>query len=47
MGSTRASATEAVRFDLAHRFANDVEQAGWVLTVGKGFVFSTVGRRAL
>lgn len=47
LGATRASATEAVRFDLAHRFANDVEQAGWVLTVGKGFVFSTVGRRAL
>jgi hypothetical protein len=36
-----------VRFDLAHRFANDVEDAGWVLVVGKGFVFSTVGKRAL
>ena len=47
LGSSRASANEAVRFDLAHRFANDVEKAGWVLVVGKGFVFSTVGRRAL
>ncbi len=47
LGSSRASATEAVRFDLAHRFANDVEDAGWVLVVGKGFVFSTVGKRAL
>jgi hypothetical protein len=47
LGSSRASANEALRFDLAHRFANDVEDAGWVLTVGKGFVFSTVGKRAL
>ena len=47
LGSSRASANEAARIDLAHRFANDVEKAGWVLVVGKGFVFSTVGKRAL
>jgi hypothetical protein len=40
LGASRASDTEALRFDLARRFANDVEEAGWVVTVGKGFVFS-------
>jgi hypothetical protein len=47
MGASRASDTEALRFDLARRFGNDAQEAGWVVTVGKGFVFSTVGRRAL
>ena len=47
LGASRASDTEALRFDLARRFANDAEEAGWVVTVGKGFVFSTVGKRAL
>jgi hypothetical protein len=47
LGASRASDTEALRFDLARRFANDAQEAGWVLTVGKGFVFSTVGKRAL
>jgi outer membrane translocation and assembly module TamA len=37
----------ASRFDLARRFANDAQKAGWVVTVGKGFVFSPVGRRPL
>ncbi len=45
LGATRASATDALRFDLAYRFENDAQGAGWVLTVGKGFVFSTVGKR--
>jgi hypothetical protein len=47
LGASRASDTEALRFDLARRFANDAEDGGWVLTVGKGFVFSTVGKRSL
>lgn len=40
LGASRSSDTEALRFDLARRFANDAEDAGWVVTVGKGFVFS-------
>jgi hypothetical protein len=47
MGTSRSSDTDALRFDLAHRFANDVEGSGWVVTVGKGFVFSPLGRRSL
>ena len=47
LGASRASDTEALRFDLARRFGNDAQDAGWVLTVGKGFVFSPVGKRAL
>ena len=46
LGASRASDTDALRFDLARRFANDVEPAGWVLTVGKGFAFSASSRRA-
>jgi hemolysin activation/secretion protein len=45
VGASRSSDTDALRFDLAHRFANDVEPAGWVLTVGKGFAFSAPTRR--
>lgn len=40
VGASRATDTPALRFDLAHRFANDVEKSGWVLTVGKGFAFA-------
>jgi surface antigen-like variable number repeat protein len=43
VGASRSSVTDALRFDLARRFANDVESAGWVLTVGKGFAFGSVG----
>ena len=45
VGASRSSDTDALRFDVAHRFANDVEPAGWVLTVGKGFAFSAPSRR--
>ncbi len=45
LGASRSSDTDALRFDLARRFANDVEQAGWVVTVGKGFAFSASSRR--
>jgi hypothetical protein len=44
LGANRSSDTDALRFDLAHRFANDVEQGGWVLTVGKGFAFTAPSR---
>jgi surface antigen-like variable number repeat protein len=44
VGASRSSDTPALRFDLAHRFANDVEKAGWVVTVGKGFPFSATTR---
>ena len=47
IGASRSTDTEALRFDLARRFANDAQKAGWVVTVGKGFVFSPVGRRPL
>jgi hypothetical protein len=45
LGASRSSDTDALRFDLARRFANDVEPAGWVLTVGKGFAFNAPTRR--
>ncbi len=44
LGASRSSDTDAVRFDLAHRFANDVDSAGWVLIIGKGFAFSAPNR---
>jgi hypothetical protein len=47
LGASRSTDTEALRFDLARRFRNDAQGAGWVVTVGKGFVFSPLGRRPL
>jgi hypothetical protein len=44
VGASRSSDTPALRFDLARRFANDVEPGGWVLTVGKGFAFTAPAR---
>jgi hypothetical protein len=44
VGASRSSDTPALRFDLAHRFANDVETAAWVFTVGKGFTFTVPSR---
>ena len=44
VGASRSSDTSALRFDLARRFANDVEKAGWVLSVGKGFAFGSLTR---
>jgi hypothetical protein len=48
LGASRAAGVEAIRIDLAHRFANDVEEGGWLLVVGKGLTFPTtpgVGNR--
>ena len=42
VGASRSSGTDALRFDLGRRFANDVDSAGWVLTVGKGFAFGSL-----
>ena len=41
LGASRASGVEAIRVDLARRFGNDAQGAGWVLVVGKGLTFST------
>jgi hypothetical protein len=46
LGASRSTDTDALRFDLARRFATDVEPGGWVLIVGKGFAFSAPTRRA-
>lgn len=43
VGASRSSVTDALRFDFAHRFANDVESAGWVFVIGKGFAFGGLG----
>jgi hypothetical protein len=43
VGASRSSDTPALRFDLARRFVSDIP-SGWVLTVGKGFAFSTPSR---
>ena len=47
LGASRSTDTDALRFDLARRFGNDAQGARWVVTVGKGFVFSPLGRRPL
>jgi hypothetical protein len=47
LGASRSTDTDALRFDLARRFGNDAQGAGWVVTVGKGFVFSPLVRRPL
>lgn len=44
VGASRSADTPALRFDLARRFATDVEKAGWVVSVGKGFPFATPTR---
>jgi hypothetical protein len=44
VGASRSTDTQALRFDLARRFANDREPAGWVVTVGKGFAFAASAR---
>ena len=47
LGASRSTDTDALRFDLARRFGNDAEGPGWVLVIGKGFLFSPLGRRPL
>ena len=40
-GPSRAPDQESSRIDIVRRFRNDREPGGWVVVVGKGFVFST------
>ena len=42
IGPTRQADLRTTRIDLVRRFANDVEGAGWVIVIGKGFTFRTV-----
>jgi hypothetical protein len=39
IGPSRATSVSVVRIDLARRFTTDRQAAGWVVVVGKGFVF--------
>lgn len=39
LGPSRATSLSVVRIDLARRFATDQQKGGWVVIVGKGFVF--------
>ncbi len=41
LGPSRAPDVESTRIDIARRIGNDAQSGGWVLVVGKGFVFST------
>lgn len=46
LGPSRTPEPEAIRVDLAYRFASGPERAGWVLVIGKGFPFPLqLGRR--
>lgn len=44
IASVRSPGVEALRLDLARRFANGSEPAGWSIVVGKGFPFQGNGR---
>ena len=41
IGPTRQADLRTTRIDFARRFGDDVEPAGWVIVVGKGFTFRT------
>jgi Surface antigen variable number repeat len=41
LGPSRAPDVESTRIDIARRIGNDVQPGGWVLVIGKGFLFST------
>jgi hypothetical protein len=41
IGPTRQADLRTVRIDLARRLATDVQPAGWVVVLGKGFTFRT------
>ena len=41
IGPTRQADLRTTRIDFVHRFANDVEHAGWVVVIGRGFTFRT------
>lgn len=44
LSASRAADANTSRLDLAYRFKNDREKAGWVFVIGSGLVFSTQPR---
>jgi hypothetical protein len=44
LGPSRAASSNPTRLDLAYRFKNDRQKAGWVFVVASGLVFSTQPR---
>lgn len=44
LASSRSPGIEAVRVDLARRFARNGEAGGWAIVIGKGFPFAGDGR---
>lgn len=45
IGQRRAPLASITRVDLSWRFANDASGAGWVVSIGRGFVFTVDARR--
>ena len=45
IGQTRAPQTVLTRIDLSWRFANDAVDSGWIVSIGRGFVFSLAAQR--
>ena len=43
--ASRAADANTTRLDLAYRFKNDQEKAGWVFVIASGLVFSTQPRQ--
>jgi hypothetical protein len=39
IGSIRSAGSIVGRLDFAYRFATDVEQGGWVVSLGRGFAW--------
>lgn len=44
LSASRAADANTTRLDLAYRFKNDQEKAGWVFVIASGLVFSTTPR---
>jgi len=45
IGQTRAPQTVLTRIDLSWRFANDAVDSGWIVSIGRGFVFTPAAQR--
>jgi hemolysin activation/secretion protein len=45
IGQTRAPQTVLTRIDLSWRFANDAVDSGWIVSIGRGFVFTLAAQR--